>query len=61
MDFKSRFIYSAPYVVHLVDLYKDLYLGTEEVFTHLCSVELEIYVSLNSLGAVLGLETKTIN
>ena len=31
------------------------------IFTHLCSVVLEIYVPLNSSGAVSGLETKTIN
>ena len=31
------------------------------IFTHLSSVVLEIYVPLNSSGAVLGLETKTIN
>ena len=61
MHFKSRFIYFAPYVVHLVDLYKDLYLGMEEVFMHLSSVVLEIYVPLNSSGAVSGLENKTIN
>ena len=31
------------------------------IFTHLSSVVLEIYVPLNSSGAVSGLETKTIN
>ena len=31
------------------------------IFTHLSSVVIEIYVPLNSSGAVSGLETKTIN
>ena len=31
------------------------------IFTHLSNVVIEIYVPLNSSGAVSGLETKTIN